>query len=240
MRSNPLVLLVTAEAGTFDVIRSAVRESGFRCEARRADDVPTALARLAGGGVRLVVLDTSGGGDNAAGLEKVRKFRASAPEAPLMVWSDSEDSSLPAIASEAGANGCVTKTTSPQELARLLASVLEIREPAAPGADEGFGVPARATVIAVMGVKGGVGATTVAMNVAAALTGCGSVILAEIRPTFGSLRSYFNTGRMIRGLRNRRDGDMAGPANVAMTSLLWPVPTVAGLRLLFGPQTSED
>jgi Flp pilus assembly CpaE family ATPase len=45
---------------------------------------------------------------------------------------------------------------------------------------------------------------------------------------------------MIRGLKNRRDGDVPETPNGAMTSLLWPVPTIAGLRVLFGPQTSAD
>jgi Flp pilus assembly CpaE family ATPase len=78
------------------------------------------------------------------------------------------------------------------------------------------------------------------MNLAAALTGRGSVILAEIRPTFGSLSAYFNPGRMIRGLKTRRNGHVPEAANGAMASLLWPVPTIAGMRVLFGPQTSED
>jgi pilus assembly protein CpaE len=99
---------------------------------------------------------------------------------------------------------------------------------------------AKATIIAFMGVKGGVGTTTAAMNTAAALTGLGSVILAEIRPMFGSLRGHFNPGRMVRGFANRGDGEMSEPDSHAIPSLLWPIPGAPGLRVLFGPQTPQD
>jgi pilus assembly protein CpaE len=183
-------------------------------------------------------VDASQGADNEAGTESVRKIHASAPELPVMMWADGDDPGRADLASRAGAQGCVTAETSPEELARLLAGVLDVWQSAEPGASDVARAPAKATVIAVMGVKGGVGTTTVAMNVAAALTGRGSVILAEIRPTFGSLHAYLNPGRMIRGFTNRQNGD--GAAHGAMTSLLWPLPTVAGLRVLFGPQSSED
>jgi pilus assembly protein CpaE len=113
-------------------------------------------------------------------------------------------------------------------------------ETAKPGVPETLINPATATVIAVMGVKGGVGATTVAMNVAATLVGRGRVVLAEIRPGFGSLQGHFCPGRLVRGLTSLLDSDPQAPVARAVTSVLWPVPTVSGLRVLFGPQTEAD
>src|ERR1035437_5996128 len=74
------------------------------------------------------------------------------------------------------------------------------------------------------------------MNVAAALVGRGSVILAEIRPVFGTLQSHFHPGRMVRGFSGRPTSDLADTAR----SILWPVPGVPGLRVLFVPQGPDD
>jgi len=230
--------MVSAGGLNFDVFRRGVAKAGYRCETRRADDVLTALARIAGGGVKLVVVDVSGGQNTAAVLESVSKFRALAPGMPVALWSDSEDPGLAAIASQAGVSGCMTSGGNPQELTSIFTGVLD--KWAASKVTELFGAPANATIIACMGVKGGVGTTTVAMNVATALTGRGSVILAEVRPMFGSLQTYFHPGRMVRGFSNRQDFEVTETGARVAASMLWPVPGVEGLRLLFGPQTPED
>lgn len=233
MHTNPVVLMVTARAGNFDALCRAIKEGGRQYETRRADDVSAALARLAGGGVHSALVDVSGKADNAAKIECVRRFRAAAPELPVILWSASEDPGIAATAAQAGADGWLTNGSTPQEVIHVLSGVLENLESAR------VQPASNATIIAVMGVKGGVGATTVAMNIAAALSTRGSVILAEIRPMFGSLQAYFQPGRMIRGFPNQREaGAIERAADVVRW--LWPVPGVDGLRVLFGPQTPRD
>jgi hypothetical protein len=158
MNTNPIVLMVSAGGLNFDVFRRGVAKAGYRCETRRADDVLTALARIAGGGVKLVVVDVSGGQNTAAVLESVSKFRALAPGMPVALWSDSEDPGLAAIASQASVSGCRTSGGNPQELTSIFTGVLD--KWAASKVTELFGAPANATIIACMGVKGGVGTTT--------------------------------------------------------------------------------
>jgi len=229
--------MVSGQAAHFESLRRMVTETGWECELRRADDLPLALARVAGGGVKLVLLDLSDWRNNPARLDSVLRLPCAAPGLPFAIWSDGDDASLPAIATQTGAVGCVTNGNSLPELTRILSLVFGDRKPSAA---EAAGIPetraAAATLIAVMGLKGGIGASTVAMNVAAALAAGDKVVLAEMRPVFGSLQSHFHTGRMVRGFSNRRTTDIAGAAK----SVLWPAPTVAGLRVLFGPQTPED
>jgi pilus assembly protein CpaE len=183
-------------------------------------------------------VDVSGGQNIAAALESLSKFRALAPGMPVALWSDSEDPGLAATASQAGVSGCMTGGGNPQELTSIFTGVLD--KWAASKVTELFGAPDNATIISCMGVKGGVGTTTIAMNVATALTGRGSVILAEVRPMFGSLQSYFRPGRMVRGFSNRLDFEVTETGARMAALMLWPVPGVEGLRLLFGPQTPED
>jgi pilus assembly protein CpaE len=91
-----------------------------------------------------------------------------------------------------------------------------------------------AMIVSVMGAKGGVGTTTIAMNIAASLAARSGAILAEFRPSLGSLQGHFHPGRMVRGLAS-----LAEPGTAAR-SVLWPVPGVAGMRILFGPQTAAE
>ncbi len=236
MNMNELVLMVTTSAANFQALRQTVAAGGDHCQVRRAHDVPTALARVAGGGVRAIVLDISGPQDGPGRLDGIGDLHDGVPELPLLIWSDSEVPGLLGIAARMGASGSITRDVHPSELRRILRSAIRTAEPSAPARKEGT----KAAVIAVMGAKGGVGATTVALNVAAALTARGSVILAEIRSTFGSLHGHLHPGRLVRGLTNPRSTHAVALEAPLATSVLWPVPSVAGLRVLFGPQTVED
>jgi pilus assembly protein CpaE len=94
----------------------------------------------------------------------------------------------------------------------------------------------RGTVIAVMGAKGGVGATTVAANVASVLASTAKVILVELRPAFGSLCHFFRPHRGARGLQNLLAMNPADIGVADVESCLWPNRSIPGLRVLFAPE----
>ena len=97
-------------------------------------------------------------------------------------------------------------------------------------------VPGRA--IAFLGAKGGVGTTTTALNVAAALAARGkSVILAEIRPSFGTLVFHLHQ-QPAKNLRTLLElpGDRIGQYD--LNDVLCKGP--AGMWILFGPKEQED
>ena len=240
MIPNPVVLMVTAQASNFDAFRRTLKESAPLCDLRRAADPSVALTRVAGGGVQAILYDISE--RDWAKVEGVRKFRASTPRLPFILWSDVQNSTIAALASQTGASGWLTPGSSAQEAARLMTFLPELveRGPAQVVLSEVAPVvsPGHATIISVMGVKGGVGTTIVAMNLASALTRRGSVILAEIRPMFGSLQTYFHPGRMVRSLSAQAEAATFRPDS--LPSLLWPVPDAGDLRVLFGPTVSQD
>ena len=209
-----IILIVTAVDSSFEAFERAVTRGSDGRPLRRARDLDSGLARLAGGGIHTMVLDVSNGK-----LAALRKVREVAPNQRVVLWSDAEDPRLPQWTREYEAAGYLTRATLPQDLTSLF-TASESR-------------PSDSAVIAVMGAKGGVGATTVATNVAAALTAKGAVILAELRDTFGTVQSVLYPGQVVRGIAQLRPGAPIAPA-------LWPAPTVPGLRVLFGPQTAED
>jgi CheY-like chemotaxis protein/MinD-like ATPase involved in chromosome partitioning or flagellar assembly len=86
---------------------------------------------------------------------------------------------------EAGADDYLTKPTHPAELASRVKAILQRSStPTRPGTDE----RSSASVIGVIGSKGGIGTTTIALNVAAAFQNLGQEpIVADFRLGSGSL-----------------------------------------------------
>src|SRR5690348_16781385 len=83
---SALVLLITDDAGSIEPIRQALdhRKDSFRLQC--VSNVPTGAARIAGGGVSLVLLDLAlsrAEGEN--GLSHLHKLYAEAPSTPIVV-----------------------------------------------------------------------------------------------------------------------------------------------------------
>jgi pilus assembly protein CpaE len=127
------------------------------------------------------------------GYEVTRRLRSnpSTMETPILMFTAKTQLDDKVIGFEVGANDYLTKPTHPSELqARVKALLARANEkkgeakPAAPEAtgQEGF-------VIGVIGARGGLGTSTVALNVAAGLhtRAKGYVILAEMLPGHGAL-----------------------------------------------------
>ena len=240
---NMLVLLIQDGMDGVESIRNAVTSSGdgtLRLQCIKS--LPTALARIAGGGVAAVVLDVSartGGSQDA--LEAVRQIRRAAPQAPLLVLCGAADEALAVRALRAGATDHVIREHMAARLGPALQAALSIdaapvrhperRRPerVAPVA----GAARRGTVVAFMGAKGGVGTTTVALNVAYVLAQGGRVILAEMRPEFGTLAPYLAPHGLARNVTHALQG-------APLSGCLWSSKTMPGLSVLFGPQTAAE
>jgi pilus assembly protein CpaE len=125
-----------------------------------------------------------------------------------------------------------------QGLSRVLRSAVDLSRSALAAAalktPEGR---ANGDVIAFLGAKGGVGTTTVALNIAALLASRGTVILAEMRPAFGSLASHLQPHGLTRNLSHC----LTGPTgSTDAGAALWTYKNVPGLSILFGPQTVAE
>jgi hypothetical protein len=155
LQSRPLVLMITGQSANFGSLSRAVTESGFKWDSRRAGDLPIAFARVAGGGVNLVLFDLSGWRTNSDTLDNVAKFAVAVPCLPFVLWSDSDDVGLPAIATQAGAAGYLSGANIVHELKRIIAQVVQAETSAPPEVAGGSLTRGPATDFPVMGVSRG-------------------------------------------------------------------------------------
>ena len=241
MDNSVAILLVGRQAAGSESIRDILTHPAGFYRLQPIGHLPTALARLAGGGVDLILMDLSESQAECAGLEGFMQLRAVAPEIPLIVLYDPDPvgEKLAEHARRAGAMDCLSNASCATDLRRVVGSVLERRRA---GVDAEFqSLPGRkkGKVIAFMGSKGGAGATTVSLNVAAALARDRDVILAEFRPTFGSLSQYLRPQRLIRDLGHLLQMNPAAIGCPEAEACLWSYKGAPRLRVLFGPQNIE-
>jgi len=149
------------------------------------DTLAAGLSRLAQGSVDAVLLDL--GLPDSEGLETFLATRRRAPDLPIVILSAADSESLALRVIQEGAEDYLVKSKCTQELlVRTLHYAVvrhkqQLSKTSAAPAD-------RARIIGVAGVKGGVGTTTVACTLAAALhneTGQ-KVLLADLDLNSGS------------------------------------------------------
>jgi pilus assembly protein CpaE len=251
MDQDPTVLLIDEDSAALDSIRRILGGQASRFKLRRIADVPTALARIWGGGIDLVLLNLPAsaganpvetGGRAHHPLSAFHALREKAPGIPVVILCGSPGEELARTAVEQGAAAYLLHEAFETDLLKLLRSfagesafsgtVLSTLKPT--GKD--------GKIVAFMGAKGGVGATTVALNVAAALAGRRRVILAELHAELGSLPFYFQPHRSMPDI-----ADLLGTAHRReeiqlreLESCLWPAKNVAGLQVLFGPRSPRN
>jgi pilus assembly protein CpaE len=142
----------------------------------------------------VVLVDVRGGGRLPTGLAGVRVRH---PQAAIVLVTATLDPVLMLDAMRAGVGECVTEPVTPATLGEALTRVLALR-----GGQVG-------EVIAIVGAKGGVGATTLAVNSATALAANGSVLIIDFaaycgdaavlmsaEPRFSVLDALENTHRL--------------------------------------------
>jgi CheY-like chemotaxis protein len=167
------------------------------------------------------------------GLHGLEVLRAKAPAVPVVMLTRLSDDALGAHAIEQGASGFLSKWRNNDEslVVALRDTLLTVREAPQTTATNG-------EVIGFAGVKGGVGATTLVLNLAAALARNGvSVSAGEMGPWPGSFRHH---------LRQTPAADWSHLAGLAHTMIdddvlrRHLVASHFGFDLLFGPQSLDD
>jgi len=152
---------------------------------------------------------------------------------PVIILSGLSDVQDKVSGLQAGADEYVTKPIDLRELAARVAGLLRrhriLRESAAPKAGK---------IVAVWGAKGGVGVTTVALNVATVLARAGkSTIAVELRPDYGTFAAQLRM-RPERNLSALLASEPAAVTAPFVSGLIATTPF--NLRLLFGPQRPEE
>ena len=183
------ILLIDADpAGASELQRqvSESPDSPFRVHCASA--LAKGLERIERTAYAVVLLDLSL--PDAPGLEGFARLRQAAPRMPVILLCDPERESLAVRAVRAGADDYLIKgAATPGSLVRAARCAIERNSRRGGRRQSGSrGRRGTARVAAFLGAKGGVGTTTVALNIAAALAlGKKKTLLAEWRGHHGSL-----------------------------------------------------
>lgn len=185
--ANEKILIIDDDIDTLKLVGLLLQRNGYQVAAAKSGPQGIQKARQ----VRpdLILLDVMMPGMD--GYETARHLRADPETAsiPIIMFTAKSQLDDKLAGFESGADDYVTKPVHPAELlARVRRALsrttgaLRSEPPAAAEETQGFAV-------GIMGAKGGVGATTVALNLGIALRQQSkhSVIIAEMRPAHGSL-----------------------------------------------------
>jgi pilus assembly protein CpaE len=188
-RMSEKILIIDDDLDTLRLVGLMLQRQGYQISA--ATNGQQGLDKAFDEDPDLILLDIMM--PDMDGYEVTRRLRSnpSTMETPILMFTAKTQLDDKVIGFEVGANDYLTKPTHPSELqARVKALLARANEkkgeakPAAPEAtgQEGF-------VIGVIGARGGLGTSTVALNVAAGLhtRAKGYVILAEMLPGHGAL-----------------------------------------------------
>jgi pilus assembly protein CpaE len=176
------ILIVDDEPLVLRILGLALLEEGY--EVMGAQSGAEALEKVRQDPPDLVILDIMM--PNMDGHEVCRRIRATAETAhiPVILLSALSQVDAKVAGFAAGADDFVTKPASRKELNARVKALLARARPAA-------GVvppPSQARIVAFVGVKGGVGTTTLAVNVAIVAAEAGhSTILLDLHPQGGAV-----------------------------------------------------
>ena len=246
MAQHPTVLLIDEDTATIDSIRRALGDQASHFKLRRVADVPTALARIWGGGIDVVLLNLAASANPVEivaenPLAPLRALQEKAQGIAVVVLCDYAGEGLARTAVQQGAAAYLLREAFEADLLKVLRSVSgkAAPSPAIPRSLTPSGKGGK--IIAFMGAKGGVGTTTVALNVAAALAGRRRVILVELHPELGSLPLYFQPHRSARDIGDLLAAHRAQDIPLReFESSLWPVKNVPGLQVLYGSRNEQN
>lgn len=224
------ILLVEDNPGDAGLVKEWLAELGGCFRIRHAERLTEALKNLTAGTPDLVLLDLML--PDSAGLETVLAVRRQAPETGVVVFSGVQDETLALNAVRAGAQDFLVKgRTPPEMLARSMRYAVERQRRMGRFRRVAGDTPRRAAkVIAFLGAKGGVGTTTVAASVAAAMARKAAVIAAELDGRGAGLAEYFRIQACGGSI-----WEVEQPDEAEVSRRLWRLPS--GLRVLLGAQT---
>ncbi|MGD0579070.1 MAG: response regulator [Bryobacteraceae bacterium] len=221
------VLLIDGEEESAAQVREILEKSESPIMRMQwAGTLARAVELLEGASFDAIVVDLEL--PDSKGFETFARLKQHQAEAVLIVITAAADDELALRTLRAGAEECLTRTeVTAQGLGRRLRYAM---------ARHLSRKPHEARVLAFIGSKGGVGTTTVALNMAAAMLAMGkSVIAAEMHPDLGS----FSTQLLLAPTRSiRRLLESASISAQDVQESLFKLPS--GLHVLFGPQTLKE
>lgn len=182
------ILVIDDHPETLNIIQRVLQQQGYHVLGARSGFRGLRLAESEN--PDLVLLD--GMMPEMDGWEVCRRLRADAKlsDIPIIMFTAVDEADKKLAGFDAGADDYLTKPTEPEELLERVKTILENRTPKAaaqtqlhkplPQSTQGISeppapsaFPARGSVTAVLGARGGAGATTLAINLASSLASTG-------------------------------------------------------------------
>lgn len=194
------ILIVDDDVDSLKLIGLMLQRQGYEIVA--ASSGQQALARATSERPDLVILDIMM--SDMDGYEVCRRLkREPATQAiPVIMFTAKTMVDDKVAGFEAGADDYLTKPTHPAELASRVKAVLARTAPQRRGSND------RAFAVGLIGAKGGIGTTTLAVNVATVIAQEDPTILADFRPGQGTIGLALGFGRST-GMANL----LSRPAN---------------------------
>jgi len=222
------------DARLIGVMLAEVKSPPFDIE--RAERLSAGLECLAEGGIDVVLLDLSL--PDSHGLETFARVHAEAPEVPIIVLTGLADTELAVKAVREGAqdylvkgelNGALLVRSVRYGIERHRARAEQLRKAQRGKAGK---------VLGFMGAKGGVGVTTVALNVASVLAmEKNKVIAVELRSDYGTFSSQLGH-TPVANLSHLLELDVRRINEKELNKQL--ISWSFGLQVLFGPQQVDE
>jgi DNA-binding response OmpR family regulator len=231
------ILIIDDDVDTLKLVGLMLERQGYQISAAATGE--QGIAKAAADTPDVILLDIMM--PDMDGYEVARRLRKDprTKGAPILMFTARTEMADKVAGFEVGADDYLTKPTNPAELQAHVRALLALRT-AAP-ATEAAAEPleTRGRLIAVLAARGGLGVSTIACNLAAALYSRTQreVILAELTPGHGTLAA-----------------DLGAPAPRALNLLLYDkpaeitsekvgaalVPHASGLRLLLASENPRD
>jgi pilus assembly protein CpaE len=193
------VLLVTDDAGIQALVGQALTDAGLPIALAMSG--PEALRRWKSDGPALIVMDVNVPGmDGVTVTERLRGLETRNARVPVILLGPA-DPELKVRGLRAGADDYLVDPVHPAELVVRARRLLARLAAAHPNESIAQG-PTKGHVLAFYGAKGGVGTTTIAVNVAIALhrTRARRVVLVDANLQFGDHRVFLDIGVQRRSI----------------------------------------
>lgn len=237
MSQRPLqLLLVEDNPGDARLFKEILADASVHPAITTAEMLSEALACVEAQSFDLVLLDLNL--PDSQGLETFEALCHRVPDVPIVVLSGLGDETMAVRAVEAGAEDYLVKGEVDGDMLIRSMRYAIVRHGKLVASRRACESHSRGRVLGFMGAKGGVGTTTVALNIASVLAQQDkTVIAAELRSYHGSFASQLKH-TPARSLGQLLDVEAALLVNGHLSSRVALLPS--GLRVLFGPQHVEE
>ena len=226
------ILLIDDNPGDVElasIMLAGSRAAVFKLESR--ERLASGLERLKEGGIDALLLDL--GLPDSQGLKTFERVHQAVPALPVVIMSSLDDEQVAMHAVERGAQDYLIKgRLDTQSLSHAILFAMERQKRRAAAG------PGPGKVHIFVGAKGGVGTTTVALNVASSIAlAKKSVIAVELRSNCGTFAPYLHHAPLS-NVVSLLDMPIERLHKLDVRPHLVEFPW--GLKVLFGPQSIEE